>query len=89
MFKLFRRNAPIPPESPRLLERVKALETLVDELDDQLKQMKIQHHKLSGRFYGRFGTGEVSPQRLEAVITSKDDLRRMAGIIPGRPAPHK
>jgi len=92
MFSFFRRNAPISqpePESPRLLERVKKLESLLAEVDDDLKALNIKHYKLAGRFYSHFGGNDVPSQPDDSHLSPKDRLRKQLGIIAGRPAPHR
>jgi len=89
MFKIFRRNAANIPDLERLVASHKELKKQVDWLEDEFRQLNGKHHKLSGRFYSRFGTGEVPTQPSEAVTMSRDELRKLAGITAGRPAPHK
>lgn len=85
MWTMFRRKK---VEKPVLEARVQQLELAFDEYATQFNRLAVQHQKLSGSFYQRFGKGELPPQRPTAVASSKDELRRQAGIVPGRPVQH-
>jgi len=88
MFRFLRRSAAKTPESPRLLDRVNALELALDELHHDLHRLATQHQKLSGGYYRRFGAQDDPTQRPTTPVSSRDELRKRAGIIAGRPAPH-
>jgi len=68
---------------------VMEINRLLVKADEQLKALRMQHEKLSGRFYSRFGAGDVPTQPDNVRPMSRDELRRAAGIRAGQPAPHK
>lgn len=84
IFRFFK-GQPIPV---RILERVKQLEIELVELREEHHKLELMHQKLSGRFYSRFGKGE-GDSTAPLQISSKNDLRRLAGITAGRPAIHR
>jgi len=83
MFKFWKKK-PESDATPRIRERVLALESLVADLEHDLKLLNTKHYKLAGSFYGRFGSdgGGSSPKTL-----SKAELRARLGIVPGKPLP--
>ena len=88
MWPFKNRTAP-KDESPALRERVKQLELALDDLQHDQRRLAEQHLKLSGRYYARFGKGLDESGTLPAAPQTKDELRRLAGIVAGRPTPHR
>lgn len=83
---MFSRNKVLKPSESKRLEQ---LELDFDDLKREFDRVAIQHQTLQGRFYARFGKGDIETQGPSKEVRSKDDLRRMAGLRAGRPAPHK
>lgn len=73
----------------RIVKEQKRLAEQLDWVEDEVRRIAMQHQTLSGRFYRRFGTGEGSAPAANTEHMSRDELRRMAGIRAGQPAPHK
>lgn len=89
MWTIFRRSKRQKPEN----ERLKQLEFDFDALQTKVQRMDLHLNKLSGRYHRRFGTGEEQPATTPATevvgLSSKDQLRILAGLRAGRPAPHR
>jgi len=76
------------PQNARQQQR---LETQIADLREELDAHKAALHKLRGQFHGPRGA-EVSNARREPAfppLTTKDALRRRAGIVAGLPARHE
>lgn len=73
------------PQNARAMQR---LETQIADLREELSDYKAALHKLRGQVHGPRAQIERPPARQVALAT-KDDLRKRAGIIAGRPAPHE
>jgi len=86
LFRLFSRKSTLDKRHIEALSRVQ--DDLVD-LIERFNRLSMQHQKLSGRFYARFGTGDAPEAGQIPELRSKDDLRRLAGITAGRPANHR
>lgn len=82
-----KKHGPLP------LQRLEQLEFSFHELQHEHSVLAERFQKLSGRYYRRFGKGDeepaTTPQGSLPLGTSKDELRRAAGIVAGRPAPHR
>lgn len=80
------------PANARHMQR---LEMQIDVLREEIADHKAALHKLRGQVHGPKAQepefrSKVRGLRVEdaPALTPKDELRRRAGIIAGRPAPH-
>jgi hypothetical protein len=77
---------------PQNAQAYKRLETQIEILRDELHDYKAALHKLRGQVHGPKGPEVVALNRERAPRThssamTKDELRKRAGIVAGRPAP--
>jgi len=85
----FKRNPGNRVEVDALRERLRLAENQLADLAEEANRLKTALYKLSGRYYARFGTGDVPTQQPDSHLSAKDQLRKQLGIVAGRPAPHK
>lgn len=83
-----------PVADIRLLEdEVQKLKRSVFDIHAQLEDLMCKHITLRGRVYGsglhKKPLKDSEEEQSATMPASKDQLRKIAGIIPGRPYPHK
>jgi len=66
-------------------ERIRVMEVAVRELTEDLGALQAKHERLRGRVYGA-GLHQA-PETAQPV--GRDAIRKLAGIVPGRPYQHK
>jgi hypothetical protein len=82
MWELFRRKAKIKGDHERIVQ----LELDLDRVGEKLDRFVIQHQKLQGAYYRRFGAEPATtPPADSPSPTGKAALRLQLGLMPGRP----